>query len=179
MKSVGIICLVISVTLTIATAKNVYTPRIVNGQNAEEGQFPFMVSLRSRITLGHTCGASILSGRFLLTAAHCCQNYHAIPKNMYAVVGAIRLSSDGVTVELDKITTRKGFDANDMKTGIYDVAVLRTATEIVFNDLIQPIALPKENIPEDRRVQVIAAGWGMNTVMVIDNLYEHIKLMIT
>lgn len=169
MKSAGIICLVISVTLTVAAAKSLYNSRIVNGENAQDGQFPHMVSLRSRITLGHNCGASILNDRFLLTAAHCCQNYHAIPKNMYAVMGAVRLSSDGVQIELDKITTHSGFDFEDVKTGIYDVAVIRTATKIVFNDFIQPIALPMKNLPEDHSIPLIATGWGINTVMVNKN----------
>lgn len=167
MKSVGIFVLaIIAVALTPTTAKSIYKPRIINGQNAKDGQFPHMVSLISRITMGHTCGASILSSRFLLTSAHCCQYYHAIPKNLYAVIGTIHQSSGGLTVELDRITTHKGFKFTDLKTGIYDVAVLRTAEEIIFTDLIQPIALPKENTRDDRHLTYVVAGWGLTGITV-------------
>lgn len=158
MKSVSLVCLAIFVIVSLASAaKIVFEPRIVNGQDAKEGQFPHMASLQSRIIHAHFCGASILSGRFLLTAAHCCQSLNAIPKNVVAVVGALRKSSGGVAIELDTITAHKGFNYTTAK---YDVAVLRTATEIIFTDLIQPIALPKANLPADKSIPVVLCGWG-------------------
>lgn len=45
------------------------TNRIVGGINANEGQFPHQVSLRRNGS--HTCGGSIISKNFILTAAHC------------------------------------------------------------------------------------------------------------
>lgn len=80
---------------------------------------------------------------------------------MFAVVGALRQSSGGVTVELDTITAHKGFNYTSVR---YDVAVIRTATEIIFTDLIQPIALPTVDLPDDRPRQVILSGWGRHRV---------------
>lgn len=43
--------------------------RIVNGQDAVDDQFPYMVSLRDN--RGHFCGGFVLTSRYAGTAAHC------------------------------------------------------------------------------------------------------------
>lgn len=158
MKSSSLICIqIFLVTLTAISAKISIEPRIIRGQDAEDGQFPYAVSLRYRAFSVHFCGASILSERFLLTAAHCLKR--KTPENIFAVVGALRVSSGGVNVELDTITSHVNY-----REGSHDIAVIRTATKITFTKYIQPIALPTTNLPDDKSVRVLACGWGQSRV---------------
>lgn len=61
-----------SILLTLSEGQ-LESNRIFGGQEATPGQFPFRISLRiSRfLRTYHFCGGSILSERFIVTAAHC------------------------------------------------------------------------------------------------------------
>ena len=56
-----------------ACSKNHISNRIVNGKEAPLGAFPYQVSLRKDFR--HRCGGSIINNRWILTAAHCVQEY--------------------------------------------------------------------------------------------------------
>lgn len=49
------------------------TSRIVGGQEAQVGEFPWQVSLHIK-NIAHVCGGSIINERWIVTAAHCVQD---------------------------------------------------------------------------------------------------------
>lgn len=55
--------------ITMRPLKYFPQPRIVGGQNAKNNQFPYQISLR--LNNFHTCGGSIISKNYIITAAHC------------------------------------------------------------------------------------------------------------
>lgn len=121
----------------------------MNGQDAERGQFPHQVSLRYRGS--HRCGGSIITSRWILTAAHCSQNIAA--KDLVVVAGAIFLQSDGVSYQIEVVKNHPKYVPIRN-----DIAVLKTATEIEFNEFVKAIALPTENVAGS--VPVTVSGWG-------------------
>ncbi|KAF7275532.1 hypothetical protein GWI33_011625 [Rhynchophorus ferrugineus] len=96
--------------------------RIVNGTDAQEGEFKYVVSVRSN--LAHICGGTILNDRFVLTAAHCvCDDSTPKDPTPYSIqYGSVHISQDtqrSVNVEAIKC---ESFNSVSLT---YDVAVLQ------------------------------------------------------
>lgn len=69
-----LICVLSLCLSPLDCGKKAYTKsRIVGGQEADMGEFPWQVSLHIK-NKAHVCGASIISDRWLVTAAHCVQD---------------------------------------------------------------------------------------------------------
>lgn len=52
-----------------AITERITPEKVLGGSDAQDGQFPYQVSLR--IGGSHVCGGTIISDNFILTAAHC------------------------------------------------------------------------------------------------------------
>lgn len=156
----------------ITNLENEVENRIVGGENAKKGQFPYQISLRHVLYRQHFCGGSILNSRFLITAAHCTGGLHSNPRYVYAVVGARHLSS-GIEVKLNKIYRHEAFDSRSL---VNDVSLLRTTKKIKFTHLIQPIALPIADLPKSGDTEVLLSGWGQTSVQDFINNFSFEQL---
>nr|AAT81423.1 chymotrypsin precursor MDP1C [Mayetiola destructor] len=132
--------------------------RVIGGENAEKGQFPHQISMRNRFSNSHFCGGSIISKRFILTAAHCTQGQNANPKNVYAIVGALHRLSGGIKMALSEIIAHQEYNYRTIEN---DISLLQTVDDIVYSELVQPIALPTEIPPG--ALSVTISGWGRNS----------------
>ncbi|XP_065084072.1 chymotrypsin-2-like [Ochlerotatus camptorhynchus] len=126
--------------------------RIVGGQNANPGQFPYQVSLRSSAN-AHFCGGSIVNTRYVLSAAHCSLNRTSA--NTRVVVGANLLTSGGITHYSTRFIIHEKFNN---KTLDNDIMLVQTASLIAFNKLVQPIALGATYITTGS--SALVSGWG-------------------
>ncbi|XP_054088503.1 serine protease SP24D-like [Zeugodacus cucurbitae] len=130
--------------------------RIVGGVAATTGQFPHQVSLQSRDG-SHICGGSIISERYILTAAHCVvvgESIQSYPPRVFQVrVGSIQRSIGGQVLKLKQIIVNKAYSDS-----LNDVALLELEQPLVFTKDIQPIQLADAEVPSGE--DVIISGWG-------------------
>lgn len=73
MRGITIVFLVLGAAFALPAVDK--TSKVVGGENAVEHEAPFMVSLQvdraGDGTFRHTCGGSIVTTRWILSAAHC------------------------------------------------------------------------------------------------------------
>ncbi|XP_031626847.1 uncharacterized protein LOC116343091 [Contarinia nasturtii] len=154
MKAINLFSLALCALCVVKASKFNATTRILGGGDAKRGQFPYQVSIRYKNN--HYCGGSIINNWFILTAAHCTQGDKSYPDNIKVVVGARELKSGGTWLSIEKITNFPNYSPTIFQN---DISLLRTAQEIHFTVLIQPIALPTSNLMIDG-ASVVVSGWG-------------------
>lgn len=138
--------------------------RITNGSETEPYEYPSVVALVQKGASdlqGQSCGATAISDRWLLTAAHCLwelpANVPAASIEVDAVVGAWYLPLElGARMEICSFTTHPGFDYFDFVSP--DIAVV---------ELCEPHFHPAAGLPANAAVDgagVIAqaVGWGLH-----------------
>lgn len=134
--------------------------RIVGGQQAKRGQFPFIVSLYhvNPFTTLNFCAGSILSDRVVITAAHCFATKPDI-KLVRIAVGAHRRDFDGDAVSH---TVRRVFSHPDYNRPTYanDITIVEPQVKFLFNRFVRPIKLPSIDTPDQKNLPLTIIGWG-------------------
>lgn len=134
--------------------------RIHGGFEAKPGQFPYQASLRTRSNNNNfppICGGSILSERFIITAAHC------VPKEgkLFVLIGGHHKHNINL-IDLYEVKTKivhEKFNHTSMRN---DIALLELVKPIQFNNTVKPIPINKEFLGGG--LNATASGWGTSNV---------------
>ncbi|KAF2881831.1 hypothetical protein ILUMI_24332 [Ignelater luminosus] len=147
--------------------------RVVGGSDAQSGEFPYQISIRTRSN-SHNCGGSIIDTTTILTAAHCIVGTY--PSDITVVCGSHKLSTGGVRYEVSKIIPHEDYD-NFFK--INDIALLKLKNPIEYTNEIQPVNLETEDVGEGE--DVLLTGWGSTSYpgSAPDNLQKLLLNTIT
>ncbi|GAB0090781.1 Peptidase S1, PA clan [Sergentomyia squamirostris] len=129
--------------------------RIVGGNTASPGQFPYMTSCRLTNNM-HFCGGMLINDRWVVSAAHCFLGRG--PGDVIVVLGAHSRTTGGTTYTLSQVIQHPEWNSQTIAN---DVAALQTANTVTFTNLIQPIALGSEHVGGG--VTGVVTGWGLTS----------------
>ncbi|KAJ3657790.1 hypothetical protein Zmor_009570 [Zophobas morio] len=133
-------------------------PRIINGDEASSGQFPWQAALY--ITRpGETtwCGGALISSRWILTAGHCVHyaTHFKIALGSNSLVG---VDPDRVVIDTVQYILHENYNSNTLDN---DIALVMLPYAVTFNDKIQPVALSSGTLSDGTTATV--SGWGLTS----------------
>merc|ERR1712033_52804 len=131
-------------TAVIAPALSARIPYIVNGDDVDyPGKYPWQASLQSGTY--HICGASLVSSRWLVTAAHCVGN----AVNSYSIVlGAhdIKSYQQGQPKRYYASKIVKHQEYTPSRAYSNDIAMINLSSEAdLSSENVKTIALPEKD----------------------------------
>ncbi|KAM9319525.1 chymotrypsinogen B-like [Gastrophryne carolinensis] len=128
--------------------------RIVNGEEAVPGSWPWQVSLQDR-TGWHFCGGSLISASWVVTAAHC-----GVGTNDRVVLGEHDRSSSSEAIQslsIGKVFTHPKWNSNTINN---DISLIKLATPAVFGPTVSPVCLASPGELYDDGRLCVTSGWG-------------------
>ncbi|CAK8680120.1 unnamed protein product [Clavelina lepadiformis] len=138
-----------------------WSPRIIGGNKAVNGSWPWQAMLVDASDKRSFCGGSIIDERFVLTAAHCVQNLFG-PASLIVYLGrhSYQDYDEGESFVVESITMHPAYDENNLQN---DIALLKLQDAISFTTSMKKVCYPTSNdtsIDPSAGKTCIVTGWG-------------------
>ncbi|KAI9595654.1 trypsin-like cysteine/serine peptidase domain-containing protein [Syncephalis fuscata] len=170
----------------IPTAVTAVAPKpflkIVGGAGVKITQFPFAANIHLRSF--SSCGGTIISDRWILTAAHCLIDAPASSRasaNVYYNLSSITLNLGSTlnTTATPIIPKQLIVHPKYSYTGtLFDGGLIELAQPLVFNDDVQPIKLAVANDYFKNSQVFTVVGWGRNEANQKSSYLQRVDLPI-
>ncbi|XP_068226303.1 chymotrypsin-2-like [Palaemon carinicauda] len=131
-------------------------PRIVGGSIASVHEYPWLVFLHMRTKRdSFTCGGSLITKDFVLTAAHCVygkiDTIHVYPSaHKYPDLE----DTNEYRIESNEVIIHEKYDDFEKQ---HDIALVKLKEPVSFGSNLSPACLANEN---DMHTLAVVAGWG-------------------
>jgi len=154
---------------------------VIGGTDANQGEFPWQLSQQrqSGTAWSHSCGASLLSQRYALSAAHCVDGAAATILRVIAGLHDRTNTAGTTTSNVASYQMHEQYNNGDA-TYANDISILTLAT------LIQPVAgriafatLPANNLNNFANAVCVISGWGRtSSTNVLPNTLQKANVTI-
>ncbi|ALC38837.1 CG31954 [Drosophila busckii] len=134
--------------------------RIVGGQRINITDAPHQISLQ---TSSHICGGSLISEKWILTAAHC--TYGKTADRMRVRLGSSETSRLGQLLRVSKIVQHENFNYTNVD---YDFSLLQLQKPIEFDATKRAVKLPTSGETFEDGEPCFVSGWG-NTQSLLES----------
>jgi len=137
------------------------TPLIVGGVKTKAGEYPHMAAIGWRGldgSLEFKCGGSLISDKFVLTAAHCARADGSAPSIVRLGDQNLKTRTDGVNemdVPIAEFITHEKY----RRSSYYDdIALIKMTRSVTFTKNIRPACLWQTSAIN--ATKTVATGWG-------------------
>uniref|UniRef100_A0A8C6S0G5 Transmembrane protease serine n=1 Tax=Nannospalax galili TaxID=1026970 RepID=A0A8C6S0G5_NANGA len=127
--------------------------RVKGGSTAQKGEWPWQASLR--VNGRHHCGASLISERFLVTAAHCFQKTDNL-QNLTISFGT-KVTPPYMQHNIQQVIIHEDYIKGEHHD---DIAVILLTENVLFKNDVHRVCLPETTQIFPPGEGVVVTGWG-------------------
>ncbi|KAF4115402.1 trypsin Blo t 3-like [Onychostoma macrolepis] len=131
--------------------------RIVGGENATAGDWPWQVSIHV-FGLSHNCGGTLITKDWVLSAAHCFQSF--VLSRVVIYFGRLSQSGsnlNGTSRRASQIINHPNYGSPPYNN---DIALIQLSSSVNFSDYIRPVCLAAAGSVFSGGTESWVTGWG-------------------
>ncbi|XP_069802771.1 chymotrypsinogen A-like [Dendropsophus ebraccatus] len=128
--------------------------KIVNGEEAVSGSWPWQVSLQTN-TAFHYCGGSLISDLWVVTAAHC-----EVSTSDRVILGEHDLSSNAEPIQtksIARVLTHPGYSDSTLTN---DIALVKLTSAATITTRVSPVCIAASADVFSVGERCVTTGWG-------------------